>query len=72
MLSLVIIIIQFLFYKDVRFLVTHVYTTLLIWYYIVVVVAGKWGMSGTLPSYEVLSQRNVTMFTGCDFLCLNG
>ena len=28
-------------------------------------------MSGTLPSYEVLSQRNVTMFTGCDFLCLH-
>ena len=27
-------------------------------------------MSGALPSYEVLSQRNVTMFTGCDFLCL--
>ena len=23
-------------------------------------------MSGTLPSYAVLSQRNVTMFTGCD------
>ena len=36
----------------------------------VVVVVGKWWMSGTLPSYEVLSQRNVTTFKGCDFLCL--
>ena len=48
------------------------YMIILIWCYlfVVVVVVGKWGVSGTLPSYEVLSQRNVTMFTGCDFLCL--
>ena len=39
-------------------------------YLFVVVGIGKWGMSGTLPSYEVLRQRNVTMFAGCDFFCL--
>ena len=45
---------------------------ILIWCYLFVVGGGvgKSGMSGTLPSYEVLSQRNVTMFTGYDFLCL--
>ena len=32
----------------------------LIWSLLFVVVVGKMGMSGTLPSYEVLSQRNVS------------
>ena len=48
----------------------HVYMIILIWCYLFVVVVGKWGVSCTLPTYEVFSQRNVTMFTGCDFLCL--
>ena len=38
----------------------HVYMVILNWYFLFVVVVGKMGMSGTLPSYEVLSQRNVT------------
>ena len=37
----------------------HVYMFILIRCYIFVVVVGKWEVSGTLPSYEVLSQRNV-------------
>ena len=30
---------------------------ILIWCFLFVVVVGKMGMTGTLPSYEVLSQR---------------
>ena len=43
----------------------HVYMIILIWcYLVVVVVVGKLGLSDTLPTYEV------TMFIGCDLLCL--
>ena len=49
----------------------RVYMIILIWCFLFVVVVRKVGMSGTLPSYEVHSQGNMSpMFTGCEFLCL--
>ena len=38
----------------------HVYMIILIWCFLFAVVVAKMGFTGTLPSYEVLSQRNVT------------
>ena len=38
----------------------HVHIIILIWCFLFVVAVGKMGMSGTLPSYKVLRQRNVT------------
>ena len=59
----------FRFQKHVYMIILVTSRFILIWCYLFVIVVGvgKWGMSGTLPSYEVLSQRNVTMFKNATF-----